>query len=244
MDNPFLSFCLPAFNEEKLLPISLSNINNIRRELLLKGISSELIVCDNNSTDRTAEIARSLDAELVFEPVNRIASARNAAASKAEGVWLVFVDADTFPNLPLIEDMLSQIQTRKIMGGGSVIRMEGISFHAKVLVWIWNLISRLFHFSAGSFVFIDRQAFNELTGFNSQMFAAEEIDFSRRAKALAKRQDLKWKILTRNPILSSGRKMSLYNFWEQLAPFYYYFRYGEKAFYDKSFCSFWYDGRR
>jgi glycosyltransferase involved in cell wall biosynthesis len=41
------------------------------------GWSSELIVCDNNSSDRTAGIARAAGATVVFEPVNQISRARN-----------------------------------------------------------------------------------------------------------------------------------------------------------------------
>ncbi|MEQ1603398.1 MAG: glycosyltransferase [Pyrinomonadaceae bacterium] len=37
----------------------------------------EIIVCDNNSSDATAEIARLLGCEVVFEPLNQISRARN-----------------------------------------------------------------------------------------------------------------------------------------------------------------------
>lgn len=59
------------------------------------GWESEIIVCDNNSTDDTSNTATSYSARVVFEPFNQISSARNAAARVAKGDWLVFIDADT-----------------------------------------------------------------------------------------------------------------------------------------------------
>jgi glycosyltransferase involved in cell wall biosynthesis len=44
-----LSIVIPAFNEEKLLGATLEAIREAAR-----GLETELIVCDNNSTDRTA----------------------------------------------------------------------------------------------------------------------------------------------------------------------------------------------
>ena len=46
------------------------------------------IVCDNNSSDATPAIAAAAGARVVFEPVNQIGRARNAAAAAASGDWL------------------------------------------------------------------------------------------------------------------------------------------------------------
>src|SRR2546427_11185726 len=59
-----------------------------------RGWPAELIVCDNNSDDRTAQIARAAGARGVFEPVNQIARARNTGAAHAAGDCLIFIDAD------------------------------------------------------------------------------------------------------------------------------------------------------
>ncbi|MEK6246435.1 MAG: glycosyltransferase family A protein, partial [Pseudomonadota bacterium] len=65
----------------------------------------ELIVCDNNSTDDTAGIARAAGARVVFEPHNQISRARNRGAAGAAGEWLVFVDADSSPSPGLFRDL-------------------------------------------------------------------------------------------------------------------------------------------
>src|SRR5260221_5382938 len=63
-----ISVVVPAFNEERLLPGSLSSIRAGMQGFDRLGWKSELIVCDNNSTDRTAEIAIAAGAAGVFQP--------------------------------------------------------------------------------------------------------------------------------------------------------------------------------
>ena len=79
------SIIVPAFNEERLLAASLTAIRTAAAVFTERGSEWELIVCDNNSTDRTGEIARAAGATVVFEPVNQIARARNAGAAGARG---------------------------------------------------------------------------------------------------------------------------------------------------------------
>ena len=78
----------------------------------------ELIVCDNNSTDRTVEIARAAGAQVVFEPHNQISRARNRGAGAATGEWLLFVDADSTPSRELFEDLREAIEGGRVLGGG------------------------------------------------------------------------------------------------------------------------------
>jgi glycosyltransferase involved in cell wall biosynthesis len=87
-----LSVVVPAFNEEKLLAATLRHIRAGLHGFDQNGWATELVVCDNNSTDRTARVARSAGARVVFEPVNQISRARNAGAAAAVGDWLLFVD--------------------------------------------------------------------------------------------------------------------------------------------------------
>src|SRR5436190_23251811 len=113
-----ISIVVPAFNEEKLLPASLRAINAAREALHARGWETELIVCDNNSTDRTAEVARAEGARVVFEPVNQIARARNCGAAAATGDWLVFIDADSHPSRELLADVADAIASGKYLAGG------------------------------------------------------------------------------------------------------------------------------
>ena len=53
-----ISIIIPAFNEERLLAATLECVTALRPVFTSRGWESELIVCDNNSTDRTPDIAR------------------------------------------------------------------------------------------------------------------------------------------------------------------------------------------
>ena len=53
-----ISIVVPAFNEEKLIECSLQSIRDASSIFSRVGWEHEIIVCDNNSTDRTPELAR------------------------------------------------------------------------------------------------------------------------------------------------------------------------------------------
>ena len=119
-----ISIVVPAFNEERLLGGSLAQITSAAAAFTRRGWDFELIVCDNNSTDRTAEIARAAGATVVFEPVNQIDRARNTGAAAASGDWLVFVDADSHPSAELFAEVAGQIKSGHCLAGGSTVRLD------------------------------------------------------------------------------------------------------------------------
>jgi len=90
-DNIKLSFVVPAFNEEKYISGCLRSIYN------LKNLPPfEVIVADNNSTDRTREVvAREFfEVKIIAETKKGPAAARNAGARLARGKLIAFLDSD------------------------------------------------------------------------------------------------------------------------------------------------------
>jgi glycosyltransferase involved in cell wall biosynthesis len=119
-----VSIIVPAFNEEKLIEHSLQCIRSAAIAFSRVGWAYEIIVCDNNSSDRTGEIARAHGARVVFEPVNQISRARNAGAATASGQWFIFIDADSFPSAGLFAEMVTQIQGGRCLGGGATVGLD------------------------------------------------------------------------------------------------------------------------
>ena len=119
-----ISIVLPAFNEEKLIGATLQAVHAAREAFTSIDWDSEIIVCDNNSTDRTGELARAAGATVVFEPVNQIARARNSGAAAASGDWLIFVDADSHVNRDLLADVAEVIRAGQHLAGGCTLRLD------------------------------------------------------------------------------------------------------------------------
>ncbi|EMA6341843.1 glycosyltransferase [Bacillus cytotoxicus] len=83
---PFISACLIVKNEEDMLRKCLES---------LQGGVDEIVVVDTGSTDTTKEIAKEFTNKVYdFEWTNDFAEARNFAASKASGEWILAIDAD------------------------------------------------------------------------------------------------------------------------------------------------------
>jgi glycosyltransferase involved in cell wall biosynthesis len=239
-----VSVVVPAYNEEKLIGTSLQHINHARRAFTESGWESELVVCDNNSTDRTAEVARTEGAKVVFEPVNQIARARNRGAEAATGDWLVFVDADSHPSRELFGSVRDQIRRGDCLAGGCTVRLEQAPWIARFVTQGWNLISRASKWAAGSFIFCETSAFREIGGFSQDLFASEEIDLSRRLKRLARARGKRFVILHRHSIVTSARKIHLYSGREHLRFFAQALFRPYRTVRNRESCPTWYDGRR
>jgi glycosyltransferase involved in cell wall biosynthesis len=227
-----LSVVVPAFNEERLLAATLGNLKAVL------PADCELIVCDNNSTDRTAEIARAAGATVVFEPVNQISRARNRGAAAATGDWLLFVDADSLPSRELIVETLQTIRSG-CLAGGATVAFDTPYPMVRFSVLLWNWTSRLMRWAAGSYIFVQSSAFRAVGGFSEELFASEEIDLFRRLKPRGRIA-----ILHRHPLRTSDRKAHLYRWRDLLAFFLRVVLTGGRALRRREACSMWYDGRR
>jgi glycosyltransferase involved in cell wall biosynthesis len=239
-----ISIVVPAYNEEKVIGASLRQISLARESFRVLGWQTELIVCDNNSSDQTASLARAAGADIVFEPHNQIARARNRGAAAATGDWLVFVDADSHPSPELFAAVAEQIQGGECLAGGCTVKMDEAHFLGELLTGLWNLISRSCRWAAGSFIFCERTAFNEVGGFSQELFASEEIDLSKRLKQLGHRRHKRFVILHRHPIVTSARKIHLYSRREHFRFLFRALLRPRQTVRSREACPTWYDGRR
>ena len=239
-----VSVIVPAFNEEQGLSASLRSVRQAMEVLDEAGWRSELIVCDNNSTDRTPEIARDEGAQVVFEPINQISRARNAGAALARGDWLIFVDADSHPSRALFADVLRVVRAGRCIAGGSTLCFDTSDRMMAGMAWVWNTISRCTRWAAGSFMFCEAVAFREVGGFSHELYATEEIDLFRRLKRLARRRGRTIEILRGHALRTSARKLHLYT-WREALRFVGRTIAGRgRTLRSAEECFSWYDGRR
>lgn len=96
-----LSIVIPALNEEDGIATIVDRTLAVEPELAAQGLELELIVVDDGSTDRTAEIVQSYapKVRLVQHEVNKgYGAAIKTGFQQATGEWLGFMDADgTYP---------------------------------------------------------------------------------------------------------------------------------------------------
>lgn len=238
-----ISVVVPAYNEEKLLGACLESVR-AAFGAAAPGRDYEVIVCDNNSTDATPRIAAAAGARVVFEPVNQIGRARNSGAAAASGDWLLFIDADSVLEPSTLAQLLGAAGSGRFCGGGARI---GFSDIPNRWGWLplaaWNLVSRVFGLAAGSFLFCRADAFRETGGFSPTLYAAEEIDLSRKLKLWGRKTGLKFVILP-GPHMSSARKFSLYSSREFAVALLKLTLMPWRALRDRGILHVFYDGRR
>src|SRR5437870_10331675 len=119
-----LSVVIVTYNEEANIGRTLESVMPLVRDG--KG---EIIIVDSDSTDRTAEIARSFGAKVFIEPWKGYAAQKNSAIEKATGDWILSLDADEEVDTGLAEEigfLILGSRRHLVSGGGSVQQSGGV----------------------------------------------------------------------------------------------------------------------
>jgi peptidoglycan/xylan/chitin deacetylase (PgdA/CDA1 family)/glycosyltransferase involved in cell wall biosynthesis len=189
-----ISVVIPAFNEEKYLPACLQSLN--KQDF---NLPYEVIVVDNGSSDRTAEVASEFGAIVLSEPHRGITWARQKGLEVARGEIIACVDADTC----VAADWLSQIYSR-LGNDEEVVGVTGRIFYTKGATWrgrlpslFWGpmfLADVAFRFLfrkpgalwGGNFA-VKKRALIEVGGFNKEIeFYGEDMELSLRIAKMGK----------------------------------------------------------
>ena len=88
MDNPLVSVVIPVYNGEKYLAEAIESV------LAQSYQPVEIIVVDDGSTDKTAQIAQSYDLKYIFQPNQGHGMAKRTGILNSRGEFLAFIDAD------------------------------------------------------------------------------------------------------------------------------------------------------
>ena len=88
---PVISIVIPAFNEEKNILGCIASLSRTTTKLPF-----EIIVVDNNSTDKTADILRKLHVQYLFEMRKGPGPARQLGQESAKGKYVFTADSDCF----------------------------------------------------------------------------------------------------------------------------------------------------
>lgn len=96
------TIAIPTYNGAKRLPPLLERL---RSQLQPESATWEIVVVDNNSTDETAQVVQTYQAQwsasfplrYCFEPKQGLSFARQRAIQEAKGIWVGFLDDDNLP---------------------------------------------------------------------------------------------------------------------------------------------------
>ena len=140
----------------------------------------EIIVVDNNSTDKTKEIAKRFT-PLVFNRGPERSAQRNFGAREARGKYLLFLDADMYLSPGVVGECVRLCGKDGYAGLYIPERIAGEGFWIKV-----RDFERSFY--DGTVIdcvrFVTRAIFNEVEGFDENLTGPEDWDFDKKVRNL------------------------------------------------------------
>jgi glycosyltransferase involved in cell wall biosynthesis len=229
-----ISFIVPAHNEEALIGHTLAALHGVASEL---GEPYEIVVADDASTDRTADIARGHGALVVSICRRQIAAARNAGAKAARGDRFIFVDADTVVSPDVVRAAVRALR-RGMVGGGCLFRFDGeVPLYIDFLRHLAGPVCRAVGLVGGCFLFCTRKSFLAVGGFNESLFAAEELAFAQQLKRQGRF------VVLPEFVTTSGRKVRGHSAWEIFSTLARLAWHGQKSFRRREGLELWYGPR-
>lgn len=108
-DKPEVTIVIPAFNEEHSILRCLSSLS---KSITSKKI--EILVVNNNSTDRTQELVERSGARYVIEYKQGVKHARNAGLAAARGEIILNADADSVYSPFWVELLTKPLDNQKV----------------------------------------------------------------------------------------------------------------------------------
>ncbi len=239
-----ISLVIPAYNEQAYLPRLLESVA-IAAERYAGGAEAiEVIVADNASTDRTAEIARAHGCAVVAVAKRCIAAARNGGAAIASGEIFCFIDADSRIAADTFNAIDTAMQSLPVAIGATGVLPDRYSAGIRVTMALAQLIIWLVGVDAGV-VFCRREDFSAVGGYDESRPIAEDVDLIFRMKAHGRKLGRRFVRLRGVKAITSTRKFDDYGEWHYLPTALYVgmLMLFNKAAFERKINSYWYERR-
>jgi glycosyltransferase involved in cell wall biosynthesis len=175
INEPLVSVIIPTYNSFTTVEICLESIKQ------QEYTNIEVIVVDNFSKDRTVNIAEKFGSK-IFQISELRSAARNYGARKANGAYIIFIDADMQLTSKVIEDCV----VKSINDNCDAIMIPevrvGIGFWAQC-----RAVERLTYIGdplIESARFFSRAIFEKINGFDESLEAGEDWDLQARLESV------------------------------------------------------------
>lgn len=165
-----ISTIIPALNAERFLAEAIESA-------VRQSLTTEVIVVDDGSTDKTAEIAKSFSAvRYIYQEHAGLAVARNRGVQESRGKYLAFLDADDIwvpGKLQAQSEVLGTTDVDMVFGRVVQFRVR----EGKTLFEGAPTPAQM----AGTLL-LRRSSWDKLPGFNPEWRVGEFVDWCIRAK--------------------------------------------------------------
>lgn len=204
-----LSIVIPAYNEEKTIEQCLAALVKQKTDKEL-----EVILVDNNSSDNTAEIAKTFSKRLNIRMVKELKKGRGAARARgfkeAKGEVILSTDADTVVPPDWIEGLTGFFASPKVIAvtGTTKVRDSKLltNIAMSILQPLFMHLYRIYigHYWLSGFNFaIRKDIYEESGGFDDNLNTLEDVDLSVKVAKLGRIV-----FTARYPVQTSGRRYS------------------------------------
>ena len=176
-----LSIIIPTLNEEKYLPKLLESI----KKQTFKDY--EIIVADNNSKDKTREIARKHKCKIVNGGIPSVA--RNNGAKIAKGGMMLFIDADCIINKSFLQEAFKEIKGKNLDAAGCYVQPLSKRISDDIMFSLFNFwiyITQSFYPNAAYGIFCKKDLHRKIKGFDESIRLSEDMDYVKRASKYGK----------------------------------------------------------
>jgi glycosyltransferase involved in cell wall biosynthesis len=176
MKDPEISIIIPSYNEAEYLP---KILKCLKKQTYRKF---EVVVADNNSTDGTADIARSMGARVVDGGMP--AEGRNSGARAARGKYFFFFDSDVKIARTFLKRAIKEMKKRNAeLATCKTLPLSNLAldrFMFKAMNFFIKLNLERDPHAPGFCILVSRRVYEAVGGFNEELKLAEDHDFVKR----------------------------------------------------------------
>jgi glycosyltransferase involved in cell wall biosynthesis len=180
--SPEVSVIIPVRNGEASIPPLLRSLD----AQTLDRARFEVIVVDNDSSDRTADVARGGGARVVSEPVANRSRARNRGAAEARSRLYAFTDADCVAHPGWLEALLGSRSVAPLVAGDVRVRLREAPNAIERYEAMWRFGQESWvrqGWAATANLLVHAEAFEAVGGFDpTWRHIGEDVDFCFRTR--------------------------------------------------------------
>lgn len=190
-----ISFIIPAKNEEAYIGKTIEHILNQPADLV-----KEIIVVDNNSEDRTAEVAAAYPkVKVLKESISGTNRARQAGVNASSGDILGFIDADNwlapdwsdiairYLSKPEVVAVAGVYNYRDVGAISRILTHYGFLLVAYPVYFLVHYVLRLGSVVQGGNLAVRRDALNKIGGLDvNYVFYGDDVNTGKRLRKVGK----------------------------------------------------------